>query len=88
MTNQPNTKPEKSFTIIVNAEEHNWPQHEITFEQVIELGFPGKPQTDTLTYSVMYRKGEDRKDGILSAGQPPVKVKDGMIFDVTPTDRS
>ena len=35
----------KSVTIIVNTKPHEWAQKEISFEQVVELAFPGQPYT-------------------------------------------
>jgi Multiubiquitin len=75
-------------TIIVNAREKKWTEKEISFEQVVKLAFPTPQPGENIVYTVTYRKGEGRKpDGTLTEGES-VKVKDGMIFNVTATDKS
>ena len=61
---------------------------ELTFDQVADLAFPGRPTGPNIKVSITYHRGVGKKpEGILAPGQT-VKVKDGMIFDVTPTDKS
>ena len=79
---------DKDFTIIVNAQEKQVTGKELTFEQVVNLAFPGGPQGGNRVYTVIYRRGEGNKpEGSLIGGQS-VKIKKGMIFNVTATDRS
>jgi Multiubiquitin len=81
-------KDHKTVTIIVNTRKHSVPKnHEISFEEVVALAFPAPPTGENVGFTVMYQRAEGNKDGTLVAGQT-VKVKEGMIFDVTPTDRS
>lgn len=63
---------------------------ELAFEQVVEMAFPNNPWGNPNTiYTVAYRRGEGNKpQGSMVRGGDPVMVKDGMIFDVTPTDKS
>jgi hypothetical protein len=78
----------RSVTIIVNSRPHAWDSKEITFEQVVELAFPGGPATDQDTYTVRYSRGHDgHGSGSLTAGHS-VQVKDGMVFDAYHTSRS
>jgi hypothetical protein len=76
-------------TIIVNTREHTVEKNkEISFEEVVSLAYDGNPPTGPyIEFSVMYRRGQGNKDGSLIAGQT-VKVKDGMVFNVSATDRS
>lgn len=54
----------------------------------MKLAFGAPPAGDTTIYTVSYRRGEgSRPEGSLVAGQS-LKVKNGMLIDVTPTDRS
>jgi hypothetical protein len=78
-----------SATIIVNAQQKTVTKRELSYDDVIELAFgPNAPRGPDIVYSVAYRKGEQPKhEGTLVAGQS-VKVKDGMVFDVTQTNRS
>lgn len=79
----------KTVTIIVNGRAKTWPKNaEITFEQVVALAFPDPPSGDGVQFTVQYTRGHGNKPaGALVEGQS-VKVKDGMEFDVTPTNRS
>lgn len=77
----------KEITIIVNAREKTFVGKEITFEEVVELAFGSYEQNSDIVYSVSYSKGEDKKEGTMTPGSS-VKVKDGMNFNVTKTNRS
>jgi len=61
---------------------------DITFDQVVALAFPNPPTGDGVQFTVQFTRGEGNKPtGTLVEGQS-VKVKDGMEFDVTSTNRS
>jgi hypothetical protein len=75
----------KTVTIIVNTRPHEWSDKEITFEQVVELAFPGQPY-DPAGTTVEYSRGPGA-DKSLRPGQS-VHVKDGMVFDVEAANRS
>lgn len=84
----PVEKNDKAVAIVVNTRKHQVPKNQlISFEEVVELAYPTPPTGENVGFTVMYQRGEGNKDGTLVAGQT-VKVKDGMIFDVTPTDLS
>lgn len=81
-------KEKKEVTIIVNGTPHEVEKDEITYAEVVTLAFPDFPQHPEINYSVKYKRGQGNKpEGILSPGQT-VKVKDGMIFDVSATGQS
>ena len=74
-------------TIIVNGREKRVAKEEISFLEVVALAFDTPPSKETM-YTVTYRRGQDDKpEGTLVEGQS-VKVKDGMIFNVTATNKS
>lgn len=75
----------KTVTIIVNTRSHRWAEKEITFEQVVELAFPGQPY-DPAGTTVEYSRGHG-KDKSLRPGES-VRVRDEMVFDVEPANRS
>lgn len=75
----------KAVTIVVNTRPQPWSDTKITFEQVVELAFPGQPY-DLAGTTVEYSRGHGR-DHALRPGKS-VEVKDGMIFDVEPANRS
>ena len=75
-------------TIIVNTRSYPWESKDISFEQLVELAYPGQPANDQDTYTVRYSRGHDgHGSGSLTAGHS-VKVKKEMVFDVYRTSRS
>lgn len=78
----------KAVTIIVNGTPHEWCKREITYAEVVTLDVPDYAQHPEITYSVKYKKGHGHKpEGILPPGGS-VRVKEGMVFSVTPTGQS
>lgn len=75
----------KTVTIVINTRAQHWSEKKITFEQVVELAFPGQPY-DPAGTTVEYSRGHG-PDHALRPGKS-VEVKDGMIFDVEPANRS
>lgn len=80
-------KVHKDVTIYVNTIGHEWPKDDISYEQVVALALPTLPPGQTDGYTVLYQRAHGNKDGNLVAGQT-VKVKEGMVFDVTATHLS
>ena len=82
------SEAKKTVTIIVEGTPHEWPNDEITYEQVVTLEVPDFPQHPERTYSVKYKNGHGNKpEGTLSPGGS-VKVKEGMVFSVRDTGQS
>lgn len=78
----------KTVTIVVEGTPHEWPKGEISYEEVVTLEFPDFPQHPELSYSVTYERGQGNKpEGVLAPGAS-VKVKEGMIFNVSRTGES
>jgi len=78
----------KTVTIIVEGTPHEWPKDQITYAEVVTLEFPDYPRHPEITYLVKYQNGHGNKpEGTLSLGGS-VKVKDGMIFNVSDTGQS
>jgi hypothetical protein len=74
--------------IIVNARRKTETGRKISFEQVVKLAFPDGPPSPQTVYTVAYSNGPPRNpEGKMIAGQT-VKIRDGMVFDVTETSRS
>lgn len=80
----------KLVTIYVDGASHEWPKDEpISYAQVVTLEVPDYPQHPEILYSVKYTRGQgDKPEGILNPGGQPVKVKEGMVFSVSPTGQS
>jgi hypothetical protein len=78
----------KSFTIIVNGREKIVTSRELSFSEIVALAFDNPPSEPNTIFTVTYRRGEGNKpEGSLVQGET-VKIKDGMIFNVTATDKS
>lgn len=80
---------EKSVTIFVEGTPHKWPKGEkITYAQVVTLEVPDYAQHPEITYAVKYRNGPGHKpEGVLPPGGS-IKVKEGMVFNVSETGQS
>lgn len=79
----------ETVTIIVNGRPKPVPKKdELTFYEVVALAFANPQTGDGIQYTVQYTRGHGHKPaGTLVEGQS-VKVKEGMEFDVTQTNRS
>lgn len=78
----------KLVTIVVNGTPHQVEKDDISYAEVVTLEVPDYAQHPEITYSVTYKNGQGNKpEGILSPGGS-VKVKDGMIFNVSETGQS
>lgn len=83
-----NEKSKKTVTIIVEGTEHEWPKAEISYAEVVTLEVPDYAQHPEITYSVRYKRGQGAKpEGTLAPGAS-VKVKEGMVFNVSETGQS
>ena len=61
----------------------------LTFADIVELAYGHPPEGgDTIKYTITYKRGHGEKpEGTLVEGDS-VKGKEGMIFNVTRTDKS
>ena len=86
---QASTHEKKDKTIIVNGRPKLWVDIDISYTQVISLAYDGQPPSGPdWVFTVTYRKGEDKKkEGTMTEGDS-VHVKDGMVFNVTATNKS
>ena len=79
---------DKTFTIIVNARPKIVTAKEMSFAEIVALAFDTPSTGQSTVFTVTYRKGEGHKpEGTLVDGET-VKIKEGMIFNVTATDKS
>lgn len=79
---------EKTVTIYVNTRSHEWNMKDrISFDEVVTLAFESYSDNENIVYTVNYAKGhEGSHEGSLVKGRE-VQVKDGMIFNVTQTNK-
>ena len=79
---------EKQYKIIVNTREKVVTGKELTFAEVVALAFNPPPSGPNVFLTITYRRGQGNKpEGVLVEGET-VKIKEGMIFNVTATDKS
>lgn len=82
-------KDDKDYTIIVNTREKSVSQKEITFAEIIALAYDNPPSGADVLFTVTYRRGQGSKpEGTMVETDPPLKLHDGMIFNVSATDKS
>lgn len=78
----------EDITIIVNGTQKIVKKEEHTFDEIVVLAYETPPYGVNTLFTVTYRKGHGNKPEGILAEDELVKVKDGMIFDVTATDKS
>jgi hypothetical protein len=80
--------PAKTYTIYVNGQKKVVTTKTLTFDQVVKLAYPTPPTGQNILYTVSYEDGPPANpQGSLTEGGT-VKLKNGMIFNVTATDKS
>lgn len=78
----------KERTIIMNGREKTIADKELTYSELLALAFDPIPTGEFICFSISYRRGQGNKpEGTLDEGES-VKVKEGMIFNVSFTDKS
>jgi hypothetical protein len=79
----------QTITIYVNTKPKTVAKTELTFDEIVGLAYDGNPPAGPdWSFTVSYHKGQgDKPEGTLRQGGT-VKVKEGMIFDVTATNKS
>jgi hypothetical protein len=86
-TDKPGDKPTRTASVVINGRNVEVSEDELTFDRVVELS--GLPTGPNIVFTITYRRGHGQKpEGSMVEDGEPVKVKDGMIFNVSPTDRS
>lgn len=78
----------KSITIKVNTRPHQVHTATLAFIAIVMLAFPDAAPSETRIYTVTFKRGPDSNpEGTLVDGVS-VKIKNGMLFNVTFTDKS
>lgn len=78
---------ERDYKIIVNGKPKTVTEHWLTYDQVVALD-PVPATGKNPLYNISYYNGpRQNPEGELLQGKR-VKVKDGMVFNVTPTNQS
>lgn len=76
----------KEVTIIVNGRDYPWNEKRISFTQVLQL--IGVSETDNVYYMITYSKGDDKEPKGEITKTKDVKVKNGMIINAKPNNKS
>jgi hypothetical protein len=80
--------PPKVYKIIVNGRQKEVTTRTLTFDQVVALRPNPVPVGPNVQFTVTYRKGPRKNpEGSMTEGET-VRIKEGMIFDVTETNKS
>jgi len=78
----------KGVRIIVNAREEIVYRHRLSYEQIVKLAYPTPPSPEVIGYIVTFYKGHElHHQGDLTEGKS-VRICNGMVFNVTPNNRS
>lgn len=77
---------DRGFIIFINTREFTVHQKTLTYQQLVDLAFPGDVPSQDKVYDITYSNehGSDAKIGV--GGD--VKLKEGMVFHVGLTNRS
>ena len=79
---------EKVFEIVVNGRQKLVTEKRLSFYEIVALAFDNLPSGPNIIFTITYRKGPHQKpEGTLLEGET-IKIKNGMIFNVTATDKS
>lgn len=83
------SKDEKKLvTIVVEGTPHEWSKDEISYAELVTLEIPNYSQNPAISYSVKYKRGQGNKPEGILAPDSFVKLKEGMIFNVSATGQS
>ena len=81
-------RPSKTYEIIVNSRPRVVEDRHVTFEQVVQLAFPG-PHDTNVVFSMTYRHAASKPHaGELAAGGTVDVKRKGTVFNVTRTVQS
>lgn len=79
---------QKSYAIVVNGREKQVTQQELSYEDLRHLAYENPISGPNIVTTITFRRGHGNKpEGSLLEGQT-VRVKEGMIFNVSITDKS
>jgi hypothetical protein len=83
---EPEAHHEKA--IVINGRPYEVTEKELTYEEVVNLTYDNNPPGGPgMLFTITYTEGKHEKEGSLQPGGT-VKVKAGMRFSVTPTNKS
>lgn len=76
------------YTVIVNGRPRRVDKPKLTFDEVVALAYDNPPRGEFICYTITYRGSIcTQPEGMLVEGES-VEIKEGMVFNVTLTDKS
>jgi hypothetical protein len=79
---------QRAFTIIVNTEAKEVVKRRLTYEDVVKLAYERPPHGPNIVITIDFANGPpSNPSGVLRKGHS-IRIKNGMEFDVSATDRS
>lgn len=84
-----NPEHEKKFTIIINGQRKVVVKEILSFNELVNLAYDNNPPTGpNIKFSITYRNGPRKNPAGDMIENSSIEIKDGMIFNVTPTNQS
>jgi len=80
------TNKKKEISIIINGREYSINTKDISYDEILSLGNIGTSSQNSIIL-VVFERAENDKEGTLAPGDK-IKVKDGMVFNVSTTNKS
>jgi hypothetical protein len=79
----------QTFSVVINGQPKVVTAREVTWDQVVDLAFPGERTDANLTFIVTYEETDESKhDGTLAVGGSVHVKKEGTVFSVAKHRRS
>jgi len=80
---------EKEITIFVNGTEESVSKDTLTFDELVDIAFPGHPTDPNIIFSITFEHADSKphQGTVAQGGSVTVKNK-GTTFDVIQTNRS
>lgn len=76
------------ITIIVNGKRKETVETSLSFDELVKLAYDNPPYGPQTLFTITYRNGPKKNpEGTLTMGHS-VRIKKGMVFNVTATDKS
>ena len=75
-------------TVIVNGRKKEVKERTLSFDEIVGIAFDPVPTGPNIMFTITYKHGPHANpEGSLQEGGT-IKIKEGIIIDVTPTDKS
>ena len=79
---------EQGITIFVKGRPHVFNDNKITYDQVVQLGYPHGQRGPLFEYEVTWKDGPEKQHEGMLYENDTVEIVEGMRFYVTFTDKS